>query len=284
MTQENPLQKYYRQPAIYINLPTKGRYYSADAYAPTATGEIPVLPMTARDELSFRTPDAMMSGQATVDVIRSCVPNVLDPWKLVNYDIDIILLALRIATYGETMDITAVVPVVNESMTQSVNLPALLDTVRSITIDDNAVTKQGFRIKFNPLTYKEITQSQLLAFEQQKTMSSVSASQMSEEEKNKRFTESFKKLTDVNWSILQDSIQQITTPDGVVVSDKEQINDFLSNCNSKIVMEIQEELGRVRNQANFKPLKFKSTEEQIKRGAPVSFDVPLTFDSSNFFG
>jgi hypothetical protein len=284
MTQENPLQKYYRQPAIYINLPTKGRYYSADAYAPTATGEIPVLPMTARDELSFRTPDAMMSGQATVDVIRSCIPNVLDPWKLVNYDIDIILLALRIATYGETMDITAVVPVVNESMTQSVNLPALLDTVRSITIDDNAVTKQGFRIKFNPLTYKEITQSQLLAFEQQKTMSSVSASQMSEEEKNKRFTESFKKLTDVNWSILQDSIQQITTPDGVVVSDKEQINDFLSNCNSKIVMEIQEELGRVRNQANFKPLKFKSTEEQIKRGAPVSFDVPLTFDSSNFFG
>jgi hypothetical protein len=284
MTQENPLQKYYRQPAIYINLPTKGRYYSADTYAPTATGEIPVLPMTARDELSFRTPDAMMSGQATVDVIRSCIPNVLDPWKLVNYDIDIILLALRIATYGETMDITAVVPVVNESMTQSVNLPALLDTVRSITIDDNAVTKQGFRIKFNPLTYKEITQSQLLAFEQQKTMSSVSASQMSEEEKNKRFTESFKKLTDVNWSILQDSIQQITTPDGVVVSDKEQINDFLSNCNSKIVLEIQEELGRVRNQANFKPLKFKSTEEQIKRGAPVSFDVPLTFDSSNFFG
>ena len=284
MTQENPLQKYYRQPAIYINLPTKGRYYSADAYAPTATGEIPVLPMTARDELSFRTPDAMMSGQATVDVIRSCMPNVLDPWKLVNYDIDIILLALRIATYGETMDITAVVPAVNESMTQSVNLPALLDTVRSITIDDNAVTKQGFRIKFNPLTYKEITQSQLLAFEQQKTMSSVSASQMSEEEKNKRFTESFKKLTDVNWSILQDSIQQITTPDGVVVSDKEQINDFLANCNSKIVLEIQEELGRVRNQANFKPLKFKSTEEQIKRGAPVSFDVPLTFDSSNFFG
>ena len=284
MTQENPLHKYYRQPAIYINLPTKGRYYSADAYAPTATGEIPVLPMTARDELSFRTPDAMMSGQATVDVIRSCMPNVLDPWKLVNYDIDIILLALRIATYGETMDITAVVPVVNESMTQSVNLPALLDTVRSITIDDNAVTKQGFHIKFNPLTYKEITQSQLLAFEQQKTMSSVSASQMSEEEKNKRFTESFKKLTDVNWSILQDSIQQITTPDGVVVSDKEQINDFLANCNSKIVLEIQEELGRVRNQANFKPLKFKSTEEQIKRGAPVSFDVPLTFDSSNFFG
>ena len=43
----NPLNKYYRQPAIYITLPTKGRYYSADVYTPTETGEIPVLPMTA---------------------------------------------------------------------------------------------------------------------------------------------------------------------------------------------------------------------------------------------
>ena len=78
----------------------------------------------------------------------------------------------------------------------------------------------------------------------------------------------------------KESVHELRIYDLVI----EQINDFLANCNSKIVLEIQEELGRVRNQANFKPLKFKSTEEQIKRGAPVSFDVPLTFDSSNFFG
>ena len=102
----NPLQKYYRQPAIYIKLPSAGRYYDANTYTPTETGEIPVLPMTAKDELSFKTPDALINGQATVDVIKSCVPNLLDPWKMVNYDTDTILLAIRIATYGETMDIS----------------------------------------------------------------------------------------------------------------------------------------------------------------------------------
>ena len=78
----NPLGKYYRQPQIYIRLPSQGKYYGPDVFTPTETGEIPVLPMTAKDELSFKTPDSMMSGQSTVDVIQSCVPNFKNAWKL----------------------------------------------------------------------------------------------------------------------------------------------------------------------------------------------------------
>ena len=45
----NPLNKYYRQPSIYISLPSKGVYYSDQVYRATETGEIPVMPMTAKD-------------------------------------------------------------------------------------------------------------------------------------------------------------------------------------------------------------------------------------------
>ena len=61
----NPLGKYYRQPQIYIKLPSGGRYYPKEVYTPTETGEIPILPMTAKDEMAFKTPDAMINGQAT---------------------------------------------------------------------------------------------------------------------------------------------------------------------------------------------------------------------------
>lgn len=284
MTQENPLQKYYRQPSIYINLPSAGKYYSSDAYLPTATGEIPVLPMTAKDELAFKTPDAMISGQATVDVIHSCLPNILDPWQLVNYDLDMVLLAIRIASYGENMDITAVVPVINESVSHTVNLPSMLDQVKNIKINDVARTTSGFEVTYKPLTYREMTRSQVLAFEQQKTYAAVNASQLSDEEKNLRFAETFKKLTDLNFQMLHEGITQIKSPDGVAVTDRKQIMDFLSNTDAKTVVEIQDKLAMIRNQATFKPLKIKSNEEQIKRGAPVSFDVPVTFDNSNFFG
>jgi hypothetical protein len=279
----NPLNKYYRQPSIYITLPTKGRYYSADVYTPTQTGEIPVLPMTAKDEIAFKTPDAMLNGQATVDVIKSCCPNILNPWQLTNYDLDTVLLAIRIATYGETMDITATVPVINEQISHTVNLPALLDTVRNVEIKDSFRTKNGFTVHIKPLTYKDVTETQTQTFEQQKIVMTVTASQLTDEEKSKRYAEAYQKLTVLNFEMLSTSFTKIITPDGTEVVDRDQIKEFLNNAESKIVNEMQDGMINLRSQVAIKPLNLKTNEDQIKRGAPVSFTVPLTFDNSNFF-
>ena len=279
----NPLGKYYRQPQIYIRLPSKGKYYGPDVFTPTETGEIPVLPMTAKDELAFKTPDAMMSGQATVDVIQSCVPNLKNAWKMVNYDTDVVLLAIRIATYGETMDVTYRVPVTNEEMQHTVNLPAVLEDLGKVEINDEATTKSGFEVKLAPLDYQALTQVQTASFEQQKIYATVNNSALSEQEKSTQFVKSFKILNNINFSLLVDSITEITTPDGATVVDKAQIKDFCDNCDAKVINEIQDELAKVRAQAQIQPIKFKATEEQIKKGAPASYEVPVTFDSSNFF-
>ena len=283
MVETNPLNKYYRQPAIYIALPSKGKYYSAEVYTATQTGEIPVLPMTAKDEMAFKTPDAMINGQATVDVIKSCWPNILDPWQLTNYDLDTVLLGIRIATYGETMDINANVPVVNEQISHTINLPALLENVKNIEIKDNFKTKQGFTVFINPLSYKNISETQIKTFEQQKIVATVNASQFPEEEKTKKFAEAYKNLTQLNFEMLATSFSKIITPDGQTVEDKIQIQEFLNNADSKVVNEMQDEMIKLRSQAQVKPITLKSTEEQVKKGAPVTFTVPLTFDNSNFF-
>ena len=279
----NPLGKYYRQPQIYIRLPSKGKYYGPDVFTPTETGEIPVLPMTAKDELSFKTPDSMMSGQSTVDVIQSCVPNFKNAWKMVNFDTDAVLLAIRIATYGETMDVNYKVPVTNEDMSHTVNLPALLEELARVDIVDEATTKTGFKVKLAPLDYQSLSQIQTAQFEQQKIYTTVSNSALSEKEKSTQFVKSFKLLNNINFSMLVDSITEITTPEGNTVVDKAQIKDFCDNCDAKVINEIQDELAKIRSQAQIKPIKLQSTEDQIKKGAPTSYEVPVTFDSSNFF-
>ena len=279
----NPLGKYYRQPQIYITLPSKGKYYGADVFTPTETGEIPVLPMTAKDELSFKTPDAMISGQSTVDVIQSCVPNFKNAWKMVNYDTDAVLLAIRIATYGETMDVTYRVPVTNDEMSHTVNLPAVLEDLGRANITDEATTKSKFRIKLAPLDYQSLTQVQVAQFEQQKIYATVNNSALSEKEKSTQFVKSFKLLNNINFSMLVDSITEITTPEGSTVVDKAQITEFCNNCDAKVINEIQDELTKIRAQAQVKPILLKATEDQIKKGVPASYEVPITFDSSNFF-
>jgi len=284
MENTNPLQKYYRQPAIYIKLPSGGRYYPKEVFTPTETGEIPILPMTVKDELAFKTPDAMINGQSTVDVIKSCVPNMLDPWKMVNYDTDAVLLAIRIATYGETMDVNFRVPVTNEDQSHTLNLPALLEDLGRAEIVDETMTSTKFKIEIDPLTYKSLTKIQIARFEQQKMYGTIDNSTMTDEAKQSAFAKSFETLNMVNFSLLVDSIKSITTPEGNKVVDRAQIIEFCNNADAKTVTEIQEKLSDLRVQAQIPPLRIKSTEDQIKKGAPTSFEVPVTFDSSNFFG
>jgi hypothetical protein len=284
MENTNPLQKYYRQPAIYIKLPSGGRYYPKEVFTPTETGEIPILPMTVKDELAFKTPDAMINGQSTVDVIKSCVPNMLDPWKMVNYDTDAVLLAIRIATYGETMDVNFRVPVTNEEQSHTLNLPALLEDLGRAEIVDETMTSTKFKIEIEPLTYKSLTKIQIARFEQQKMYGTIDNSTMTDEAKQSAFAKSFETLNMVNFSLLVDSIKSITTPEGNTVVDRAQIIEFCNNADAKTVTEIQEKLSDLRIQAQIPPLRIKTTEDQIKKGAPTSFEVPVTFDSSNFFG
>jgi len=279
----NPLKRYYRQPQISIQLPSKARYYAADVVEKTTTGEHPVLPMTAIDELAFRTPDSMMNGQATVDVIRSCIPTILDPWQLVNYDIDTVLIAVRIASYGETIDVTSGVPGTNESVTHTVSLPQMLEQLRNIEVTDTCELKDGLKITVSPLTYKQITESQLKTFEQQRIYAQVSQSQMTAEEKTRRFTDSFKILSELNMSLLISNIERITLPSGESVTDREQIKQFVENADAKLIKELENKLIDIRQQGSIKPFKAKATEEQIKAGAPASYEVPITFDNANFF-
>ena len=280
----NPLQKYYRQPAIYIKLPSQGKYYDRNTFIPTETGEVPILPMTAKDELTFKTPDAMINGQATVDVIKSCVPNLLDPWKMVNYDTDAILLAIRIATFGETMDIRYTTPITSETQATTVNLPALLEDLGKIQIKDESITAKGFKVTMQPLDYKTLTKIQIARFEQQKMYGTITASTLTEEQKQTAFAKSFDTLNAVNFSLLLDSIKQIVTPDGQTVTDRQQIIEFCNNADTKTITEIQDKLSELRVQAQIPALKIKATEEQIKKGVPATYEVPITFDNSNFFG
>ena len=79
---------HFRSAKIYITLPSEGKYYPDDCLDMPESGELPVMPMTAKDELALKTPDALLSGQATVDLIQSCIPNIKnakDQKRILNY-------------------------------------------------------------------------------------------------------------------------------------------------------------------------------------------------------
>ena len=128
-----------------------------------------------------------------------------------------------------------------------------------------------------------MNRTQLAQFEQQKIYANVSMTELSEEEKSKQFAKSFQKLNDINFGLLSDSILEIKTPSGQVANKIEEIKNFINNCDAMLVKEIESKLVAIRKVAQIKPVKLKATDEQVLKGAPVTYEVPLTFDNSNFF-
>ena len=48
--ESNPLKQYFRQPSVYVRLPSQGKFWPKDSLNMPANGELPVLPMTTMDE------------------------------------------------------------------------------------------------------------------------------------------------------------------------------------------------------------------------------------------
>ena len=181
------------------------------------------------------------------------------------------------------MDINFNIPGINEQASHTLNLPAILDSIKSVQIKNECTLKDGLKIQVRPLTYKDMTNTSLTTFQQQKLYSSVQDSKMTDEEKTKRFDESFKALTELSMGLLLRNIEKITTPDGTEVTDPVQIKEFVDNADAGLITELQDKLNELRAQGSTKPAKLKATEEQIKKGAPASYEIPVTFDTANFF-
>lgn len=282
MSNTNPLIKHFRQPKLYINLPSKGAFYPTGAIETTEDGNYPVLAMTAKDEILMKTPDALLNGQSTVNVIQSCMPNIKNAWMVPSIDIDAILLAIRIATYGETMEITTHVPELDDERTFETNLRGQLDYLCSNEYSA-LFNKNDFTFEVHPLNYKTFTETALKTFEEQRLFSIVNDDNMSEAEKLSKFSESFAKLTDINITQVFNSVKAIKFQEEDPVVDANHIQEFLSNADADIYKGLIQHVDQQRKKFSIPPMKATFSDEDLAAGAPENFEIPITFDQSNFF-
>lgn len=278
----NPLQKYFRQPKIYIRLPSSGNFYPPGALDKSENGEYAVYSMTAKDEIIIKTPDALLNGQATVDVIQSCIPAIKDAWKMPSLDVDAALVAIRIATYGENLDVNAVVPGLNESKTYEADLRLVLDKLLSATFEPICPVDADLTVHLRPLTYAELTMNSIKTTEEQRLIRIVNDQNLSEEQKLAHFRESFLKLTDVTIGMIAKSVVAVKTPDGLV-DDADFIIEFVNNADKDMLKRVIDHLEVQKKKFEIEPFKIVTTEEERSAGAPETIDVPITLDSSNFF-
>ena len=271
----NPLFKHFRQPAVYLKLPSQGRFYPDGSLQISVTGDIPVYPMTVKDELTLKTPDALMNGEGMVSVIRSCCPTIIDPWKIPAVDIDAIFIAIRLASYGTGMDINTTCPKCSESNEHTINLTTVLENIRPADYTEQPKIDE-LVFKFKPQSYKDVNKMNLATFEERRLVNNVLDSEIPDEEKKRLFDQSFAKINDLNISVLVDCIDSITA-EGKSVSDPVMIREFLDNCSRQTFVEIRTKIQDTMNKNKVQPVKVSCS------ACSHDYETALEFDQANFF-
>jgi hypothetical protein len=272
----NPLFKHFRQPSLYLKLPSQGKFWPDSAIDLPATGEIPVYPMTVKDEITLKTPDALMNGVGVIETIQSCCPNIKDAWKMPIIDLDAVLIAIRLASYGHDMDITTTCRNCSSENDNTVDLRMVLDRLHVPEFRSERIDHLTF--KFKPQAFEHNNKINLIQYEQQRLIDAITNSSLSDEEKKAQFDEIFPKLTDLSVTTVVNNIESITLEDGSQVVEEHYIKEFLFNCERGVYTEIKNKIDNIIKQLQIEPMEIACSECQ------TVYQAELNFNQTNFFG
>ena len=277
MNENNPLRQFFRRPAVHISLPSGGDSYGPeDIEWPDEGKELPVYPMTAIDEITTKTPDALFNGSAITEIIKSCIPAIKNPWALLSTDLDTVLIAIKAAGGQETIDVESKCEKCGEEGTYGINLQVLLQSLKA---GDYHIPMKlnGLEIYFAPLDYKGMNKSAIAQFEIQAKYKDITKI-TDDKERMEQGQSALIDITELTMVVLSKAIDRVVTPEGDV-SDNEHIHDFLKHADTKTYESIRDFNSDLREKSTIKPLSITCEEEECGH----TYEQPFTLNASDFF-
>jgi len=272
----NPFVNYFRQPAIYLKLPSDGRWWPEGSIDLSNNKELAIYPMSTRDEILLRTPDALMNGQGVVDVIQSCCPAIKNAWTMPSVDTDALLIAIRIASYGSNMDFDSKCTHCGHDNRHSIDLGAVLSNITSSDYSE-PILYQDLKIKFKPLSYQVVNKNNISDYSEQKIINLLNDKSISEEERAKEISGVIKRIHNLSINTCVYSTEYIELPTGTRVNDIDYINEFYNNSISSLIKTMQEKITKFSEESKLKPYRLQC------ESCTEVYETSVSFDYSNFF-
>jgi hypothetical protein len=269
----NPLQQYFRQPKIFISLPSQGTYNKPGAISGDVT-RLPVFGMTGMDEILMKTPDALLAGESTVKVINSCCPSIVDPWDLSSLDTDLVLAAIRIATYGSIINLSNTCSNCETPSDYELELSNLIDHYGNCKYD-NTLVLDDLTVIVRPLCYKQTTEFSIRNFQLQQQMSQVN-SIADEAERSTEMNRIYQQLSALRNDVFGENIESVDTGK-VVVTERAFIVEWLNNVDRSIMAAITAHIEA--NQKTWRAPTHKVKCDNCGHEDALAVDL----DQSNFF-
>lgn len=274
---QNPLIAAYKKPALYVSLPSGGKYYEPKPRL-SADGELAVYPMTARDELITKTPDALFNGEATISLLNSCCPDIENPAQVPVSDLMVLMLAIRQASYGPDIDVDLQCPECNHINSLTMSATRLLGSIQITEVDPVVTLDNGFKVTVKPFNLTDRTKLQLQGVKQQRIVRDMSNTELNDEERNKRFGQTFIELAELTISLISNCIVSVSVPDSdESFEDNVTILEWLQSISKKDYDMIRERVEQMSEDGMNR--EFDATCEDCKH----KWKTDIELDIANFF-
>ncbi len=271
----NPLAKYFRVPGVHVKIPSQGYFMPPGSVEFTMTGDIPVYPVRASDELLLKSPDALMSGYAIEELLKSCVPAIKMPRLLSNPDLDALLIAIYAATHGEVMALTTACPKCGEENHTHRNLAYLLTNMRLMERENVIRLTDELLIYLRPYNLNNTTKIGVASFEEARKLQALEHSDEPDSVKSETMNNSMKRIAALTREAMADCIIKVVTPDGEVV-DGRMILEFIVDMSKVWSDAIQKKLEDLNNRGIDKKYEIICSECEHTWNAEIEFN-PSTF-------
>lgn len=275
MISNNPLMNFARKAELSVKLPSNCNWYEDGMIEYTPNGEVEVYPMLPKDELMMVNPDALLSGQSNINLIRSCVPSIKEPEKLLYPDANVLFLAIQKATYGNTIKIEARCPKCQEkqnelstpekiaeaeskgeltthSQTMEYDIDGFLQTIDFLDKEYVVNLDNGLDVYVHPTYIIDKAKYGLMLFNQEKIIKNYKDYDFEKSMEDDKYKEVMKvindtyaKINDIGNHLITNSILKIKLPDQTFVTDPNMIYEFIINTESKYIMKLNETIRKI---------------------------------------
>jgi hypothetical protein len=273
------LSKYYRQPGLTVKLPSHGQFMPLDSikYGPDDT--VQIYPMRLADEMMLKNPDALMSGSALESLFESCIPDIKFPGLISSIDLDVLLLGVRVATYGRKMELETQCPACSRDLEFECDLPAMLQTQvypegklnNEVRLSDDLVAE------IRPFNVTDMNTMGRKVYEEERRMQQIEAADnLNEVEREAQRRNLFKRVASFETEMLARSVVRVISPEGDV-TDNQAILDLVRQAPAPWLTKLkncQEELSQ-----NAMDKRIDASCEFCKH----EWKTQLNFDPTSFF-
>lgn len=272
----NPLLNHIKRFKTYVQLPTMGKFLDEEIQF-SDNFRIGILPMTIEHEMMLKIPESLFNGDTMYKIVHDCVPSIKNTRNISLPDFEILMLAIRMISFGDQLDMDVICPHCKHENTIGYSINTVLNTITEI--NEKIINIDNLTISLKPYSYEISNKLAILVFTESKFLDSIIENKDENiEERGIKINESLSRLISNNKDCFAISTNYIKINENDdIITDTDMIREFYEEIDISIYKSLEKAFSELNNSGFERNIKTNCTN------CSGEIITPITYDPTSFF-